>query len=237
MHRDPRKGVEALVKSVTISEALTKEFPADARYWERLAHHRSILAHSLADQGLKTQATEELHQAMDAFETAARLAPDDCRVLNTLAWHLVLSDELTLHNPSRAVVLARRAVELQPDYFRFWFTLGIAYYHAGNWGEAVAALERGLGLMAEKSVHSDQTSSTSFDTTMKVMAWFYLAMAYDRLGNAPKARLWHDKAVKWTDKNVPPFRELQRLCVEAAALLGNRQQPPVQNAEPAPRKK
>jgi serine/threonine-protein kinase len=237
IQRDPRKGVEALVKSVTISEALTREFPAEARYWLRLGHNRFVLAAYLVGQRIKPQAAEEFHHAMDAFEAAVRCDPDDYRALNNLAWHLATSDVKTIHDPARAVVFAQRAVALAPDYAAAWHTLGLAYYQVGTWSEAVTALEKALALLAETSKQANETRSMRGDNTTTAMTWLYLAIAYSRLGNAQKARLWFDKAMQWMDKNAAQDGELRRLRAEAAALLGIRQQPSVQNKEASPRRK
>jgi len=236
LQREPRKAMEALGKSVAISEALTKEFPEDARYWERLGHHRFIFADYLVDQGLKPQASEEFHKAIDAFETAARLTPDDPRALRNLSWHLALSNDPTLRDPTRAVVLARRAFELAPDCWVRWETLGIVCYHAGIWSEAVTALESGLALLAEKSVTTHDTVSRRFEVADTAKSKCYLAMAYSRLGNIKKARMWYDNVLEWMDKNAPQDRELSRLRAEAAALLGIQQQPPVPDTKVSPRK-
>jgi tetratricopeptide (TPR) repeat protein len=234
LQRDPRKRLQLDVKAETISEALTREFPTDARYWQRLSHIRMGLSRLLANQDLKLQATEKYRQAIDAFETTARLNPNNGVALNNLAWHVALSDEPTIRNPARAVVLARRAVELAPDNWGFWDTLGVAYYHAGTWDEAITALEKGFTLMAEKSNRADNTSSTPSERADTAQSKFYLSMAYIQLGHVPKARLWYDQAAQWIDKNAPQDAELRRLRTEAAALLGIRQQRPVQDTKVSP---
>jgi serine/threonine protein kinase len=213
---EPDKARDALVKAVTLSEALTREFPEEARYWEHLAHQRFYLAGVLAGQGLKPQAAEELRKAVDAFETAARCAPDNAKMLNNLAWHLATSDVPTVRNPARAVVLARRAVELGPDNCMFWDTLGVAYYRTGNWTDAVTALERRVALVPPRITLGSDIAST----------WFYLAMANSRLGKDENARTWHDKAVQWMDKNAPQDEWLRPLRAEAAELLGIKDRPP-----------
>ena len=52
------------------------------------------------------------------------------------------------------------------------------------------------------------------------MDWFFLAMAYQQLGEKEKARQWYDRAVQWMDKNQPKNEELRRFRREAAELLG-----------------
>jgi tetratricopeptide (TPR) repeat protein len=202
----------------------------------RLGHHRFMLADYLVDQNLRPQATERYRQAMDAFETAAQLAPDDHRALGKLAWHLALIDDPAIRNPARAVVLARKAVELAPNYCELWDTLGVACYHAGNWSEAVTALEKGFALLEERINPAYPIIHIPSEHPDKAKSKCYLALAYNRLGNVEKARMWYDQVVQWMDKNGPQDEELRRLHAEAAELLGIRQQPPVQDKEAAPRR-
>jgi serine/threonine protein kinase len=209
------KARETLVKSVTLSEARTREFPAEPRNWLRLGHYHSNLAEILAAQGLKPQATDEYRKSVDAFEKAARLAPDNTSALNNLAWTLVTSNVPTIRDPARAVVLARRAVQLDPYRSGAWDTLGVACYRTGNWAEAVAALERRLAMLHEW---------TTSDADIAV-SWFYLAMAYSRLGRDQKARPWYDKAVHWSDSNEPQHEGLRRIRAEATEVLGIKDRP------------
>jgi Flp pilus assembly protein TadD len=103
----------------------------------------------------------------------------------------------------QAVALARRNVEAAPAEGGLWNTLGAAQYSAGNWKEAVTALEKSMEL---------GKGGNSFD-------WFFLAMAYRQLGETDKARKWFDQAVAWMDKNHPKNEELRRFRAEAAELM------------------
>src|SRR5262249_51873170 len=172
LQHEPHKARDAFIKSLALSEEMTRDFPAEARAWLRLAQTRMVQVERLTGQDAEFDAAEEYHKAMDAFETAARCAPDDPRALENLAWHLTISDETTSRDPARAVALARRAVELVSDNGIIWNTLGLASYRAGSWGEAVRALEMGLALPPKRTTHGND----------KAMTWFYLAMAYSRLG-------------------------------------------------------
>jgi tetratricopeptide (TPR) repeat protein len=147
-----------------------------------------------------------------------------------------MSDDQTIRDPARAVILARRATELARNSSEAWDTLGLAYYQAGDWGEAVTALERELALLAEKNNPADTTASMRGDNTAAAMTWLYLAMAYGRLGRFPEARSWYDKAVQWTAKNAPRDRKLGQLQTDAAALLGIQEQTTIHVDEAAPRK-
>jgi serine/threonine protein kinase len=141
--------------------------------------------------------------------------PDDgnpAAVHNDLAWLLATCSDAGMRDASRAVALARKAVELDPQG-GFWNTLGIAHYRAGDCKEAVAALETSMKL---------QNGGNSFD-------WFFLAMARWQLGDKEQARRWYDKAVCWMDQHRPKDEELRRFRDEAAALLRPPAPPPVKD--------
>src|SRR5262249_4762171 len=50
-----------------------------------------------------------------------------------LAWHLATCPDAKFRDASKAVALAKQAVELAPKEREFWNTLGAAHYRAGNW--------------------------------------------------------------------------------------------------------
>src|SRR5262249_29472502 len=104
----------------------------------------------------------------------------------------------------RAVEFARKAVELAPKEGNCWNTLGAAQYRAGNWRDAIAALEKSMELQKGGDPHD----------------WFVLAMAHWQLGEKEKARNWFGQAVQWMDKNQPKNEELRRFRTEAAEVLG-----------------
>src|SRR5262249_46043975 len=104
---------------------------------------------------------------------------------NDLAWWLATCPEASFRNPSRAVKLAERAVELAPNDGSANNTLGVARYRAGDWKAAIAALERSMKL---------RKGGDASD-------WLFLAMADWKLGHPDKARRWYDQAVQWLEKN------------------------------------
>ena len=104
----------------------------------------------------------------------------------------------------QAVELAKKAVELNPGAGHIWNTLGAAHYRAGNWEEAIVALEKSMQL---------RSGGDSND-------WFFLAMACWQSDDKEAARKWYDQAIMWMDKNKQQNEELQRFREEAAELLG-----------------
>jgi len=98
---------------------------------------------------------------------------------------------------------ARRAIELAPKDGYYLTILGVAFYRAADWKNAVAALEKSAQLPGGDA--SDL---------------FYLAMAHWQLGDKDEARRYYDKAVAWLEKNAPTNKELLVIRAQAAQLLG-----------------
>ena len=121
---------------------------------------------------------------------------------NSVAWFLATCPYVPLRDPVEGLKQAKKAVELAPGTADCWNTLGVAQYRAGNWKEAIAALEKVMALRG----------GDSFD-------WFFLAMAHWQLGEKKKARQYFDRAVEWMDKNMPTRKELGRFRAEAAELI------------------
>jgi tetratricopeptide (TPR) repeat protein len=162
----------------------------------------SALAHFNLGMALLGQG--KLDEAIAECREAIRLEPDSARGRNNLSWILATFPDPEVRDPARAVELARRAVELEPNRVT-WNTLGVAHYRAGDWKASVAALEKSMALG-----HGD---GYAFD-------WFFLAMAHWRLGHSDEARTWYERAAAWMEKNRPKDLELSRFRAEAAALLG-----------------
>jgi uncharacterized protein HemY len=135
-----------------------------------------------------------------------------------LAWLLAICLDPRFHDPSRAVELAKKALDREPSAAPYWNTLGVAHYRAGNWNDAVTALEQSV-----KSGNGDSWN------------WFFLAMTYCRLGDKEWARMFYDQAIQWMEKKQPRKQdlrqELQRFRAETAELLGIKDQPAVKEGE------
>jgi serine/threonine protein kinase/predicted Zn-dependent protease len=128
-----------------------------------------------------------------------------------LAWFRATCWDPKLRDPQQAIQLATYLVKMRPQNGEDWRTLGAAYYRAGQWKEAVAALEK----------------STQLQSGGDSGHWFFLAIAHWQMGDKEQARKLYKQAVEWLEKNQPrDLEELHRFQAEAAALLSaNRQQP------------
>jgi eukaryotic-like serine/threonine-protein kinase len=145
-------------------------------------------------------------RARNDYSKAIELGSNNAKILNSVAWLIIrcADAEFQDSNKYKAVQVAMETVGLEPTAGRYWNTLGVAHYRAGNWKEPIAALEKSMEL---------RNGGNSFD-------WFFLAMARWQLGDKDEARKWFDQAVHWMDKNARHDKELLRFLDEAAALLG-----------------
>jgi uncharacterized protein HemY len=107
------------------------------------------------------------------------------------------------------VRLAEAAVRLTEGNEICRNTLGVAYYRAGRYREAVEALRANL------KGHEDR---------MLAYDLYFLAMGLHRLGEPARARDYYDCAVHWTeaspDIDAVHLAELTAIRAEAEELLG-----------------
>ena len=130
------------------------------------------------------------------------LDPDNAAALNNLAYSLAGSPGDPWFDPAQGLVLARRAVALEPNEWNYLNTLGVAAFRASDWNTAAKALRQA----------STFTGGGAYDL-------FFLAMTYWHQGNKtdgrnarPRRRL--DRQEQAGRSRAPRFR------AEAAALLG-----------------
>ncbi len=121
-------------------------------------------------------------RAVAVLRKAVQTDPSHADAHNTLAWLLVTGPK-ELRDPAAALPLARRAVELAPDFPAYLNTLGVALYRNGQFKEALGVLE--------KSLAAGKGKSDAFNL-------FFLAMCERRLGDKTAAKARYDRAVKWS---------------------------------------
>jgi serine/threonine-protein kinase len=110
-----------------------------------------------------------------------------------------------LRNPKDASAAAKKAIELDPNSAGAWHAMGGATYRAGQWREAIMALEKAVQLT-------------------RPFPWpeqhFFLAMAHERAGPKDEARKWYQQGVDWMVKHGPKYPTFVRNRAEAAEVLG-----------------
>src|SRR5262249_33310816 len=145
--------------------------------------------------------------------------PDNLRDQNMLAWNLVHFPQPWARDPARALELARRATEKEPQNGYYWQTRGLAHYRAGDAQAAVAALEKSMQL---------RKGGDAF-------GWLALALAHHRLGDTAEARRCYGQAARWMEKHKPADTNLlNQFKAEAESVLGLADRPPPAGAGPPP---
>jgi serine/threonine protein kinase/tetratricopeptide (TPR) repeat protein len=147
-------------------------------------------------------------EAIAAYHKAIQLNPKYARAYNDLSWQLLVGTK-ELRDPKAALLLARKAVELEPQSYPYVNTLGVALYRNGEFQEAIPVLHQSLA--------AGKGAADAFDL-------FFLAMCYHSLGEPAKARDHYDRADAWFEqhRNKLPagwVTELTEFQAEARTLL------------------
>jgi tetratricopeptide (TPR) repeat protein len=204
---------------LAIHEALMNEHPDDRSHAWMYAQSLYRLATVLHVTGRTEEAHDYYLRAREQYRRQLLMHPV-WQAYNDLAWFLVGCRDAELVDTAEAERLASRAVELAPNSHPPWRTLGSAQYRNGNWSAAVDSLQNAIRLD-----HGD----APFD-------WFFLAMAYWKLGNREQARQSFDQGVKVIKGKRYPLLAHQRSRAEAAALLGIPERPTSKDKEESPQK-
>jgi tetratricopeptide (TPR) repeat protein len=193
----PREAAGAAERAVALYELLMAESPDFQAFRWRAAVSSHLLGRARIALGRHDAAIE-------TYRKAVALRPDRALFNNDLAWMLVTAPEPGSHNPREAVRLATRATELDPPAANVWNTLGVARYRAGNYRDAIQALD--------KAEELGRGREFGFNAT-------FLAMARWQLGEREEARRLYDRAVEWMTKNKPDDDELRQFLAEARVSL------------------
>ena len=222
----PQEAEQVCRQRVAFHEKLATEFPQVPHLRRALAASLSHLGIVLGVMGQREEAEKAYRQAIKLAEDLISASPDDpsnsgclADVQNNLAWLLAACPDSKFRDPSRALELAQKAVDREPNAGYAWNTLGVAHYRAGQWKASIDALKKSIDL---------RKGGDSFD-------WFFLAMAHWKLGDKEEARQQYDQAVHWMEKNQPQNEELRRFRIEAAELLQVKEELLKQATEPPPK--
>jgi tetratricopeptide (TPR) repeat protein len=210
LHPDPKeeRGL-ALEKYKRDAARIQKEIE---ELTQRLAS-RPQDAQFYARRGQMYAALKDYIRAVSDMATALRIEPEQAQACNALAWIYVVGPQ-ELRAPDKALPLAQRAVRLAPIDWKLRNTLGVVYYRLGQFDASIETLER--------SIEDSKQEATAYDL-------FFLAMNYQQIGQATRARSYYDRAVRWMQAQgaftPDEEEELNAFCSEANAVLSKQAKP------------
>jgi serine/threonine protein kinase/WD40 repeat protein len=171
---------------------------------------------------------QKARQEIDQFRRAVEADPNDALACNNLAWYCLTAPE-SLRDVNAALPLAETAVRLATTPSEgaiYRNTLGLAYYRAGRFREAVDCLEQNL--------NEQQDSELAFDL-------YLLAMSCHKLHEPARARdyqVWANRWVESRAKRDPhtteQYQELAAFRAETEEVLGVKEKPTPEESESKP---
>jgi hypothetical protein len=151
---------------------------------------------------------QQARRAIEQYQLELKADHGSPKACNNLAWAYLTAPE-ALRDVKAALPLAETAVRLAPDNADYRNTLGVAYYRAERYREAVETLRPNLD--------RQKGTGLAFDL-------YFLAMSHHQLGETARAREYYEWAVRWTrgQRGVPANHqeELTAFRSEAEQLLG-----------------
>jgi tetratricopeptide (TPR) repeat protein len=151
---------------------------------------------------------EKARQDIERYRSLVKARPKNALACNNLAWAYITAPA-PLRDVKAALPLAEKAVRLEPKNPICRNTLGVAYYRAGRYRQAVEVLRANL--------NSQEDWGLAYDL-------YFLAMSYQQLGEAAHARDYYTWAIRWVQtQRTLSADQLQELAVfrtEAEEQLG-----------------
>ena len=144
----------------------------------------------------------QVQEAIEGWRYLINRRPNDATCLNALAWTLATNNDLALRKPHEALRLARRAVQLDPQW-QHQDTLSVAAYRTGAFLES---------LLARKEKMDATDGGDCGDK-------FWLAMIHAQCGQTDQGRIQFDQAMIDFDSEDAPDETLTRLRQEAESTL------------------
>jgi WD40 repeat protein/serine/threonine protein kinase/tetratricopeptide (TPR) repeat protein len=149
-------------------------------------------------------------ESISDFEKWLELSPLTAGGYNATAWDLV-TGPLPNRDPERALLLAKKAVDLESTNVLYVDTLGVAYYRVGEWSKAAETFRDAIKL---------SVGNSSYPVEIDLL---FLAMTYHQLGDPGKAKEYYERAVQEATRKVAAMynpEERRSFRDEAEKLLG-----------------
>jgi WD40 repeat protein len=212
----PDEAAAAIRRDATITEAVRKQALIWIEpFWR--SEIRRVVEPLFAQPLLRSEvlaairANAGLSEAVrrDAL-TMAQTFPENASALNQASWDVVRQPGADAAAYKHALAQAQAACRLAPNDASVINTLGVAYYRAGQYAEAIAALE--------KSRSANEPSGTDAGDL------YFLAMCHYRSGDTAKAHELFERAKDSQQRNAARMpdaqADLNQFRSEAKTLLG-----------------
>jgi hypothetical protein len=165
-----------------------------------------VLPGHLAPSALTRE--QRARQAIERYRREVKTNPNSASACNELAWAYLAAPE-ALRDVKAALPLAEKAVRLESKSANYRNTLGVAYYRAGRYRQAVEVLR--------PNVAKQEDGNLAYDL-------YFLAMSHHCLGEMARARDYYDWAIRWVSmqRDLKPehLDELTAFRAETEDLLG-----------------
>src|SRR5262249_12999315 len=138
------KALKAFLQAVAVFDRLVRDCPDDATYPRELAQAFSIIAENYYLAGRPAEANADFRLALTSLQRANSSHPTAVESYWQLAYALCVWLDPPFRDPTAALWLAQKAIELAPLGSRSWMVLGVAYYRVGQWQAAIEALQKAL---------------------------------------------------------------------------------------------
>jgi tetratricopeptide (TPR) repeat protein len=174
-------------------------------------------------------------------ETGERMRRQSAPGHIRMAMILLNDPDQKKRNARRAVELVKQALDEDP-HGNYWEKLGMAHYQAGDWKEAVAALDKAIAsvrhdapwpyfLLANAHYRAGEWKQTLATLEKAISSagsgaplhpdhCFLMAMAFWQAGQKEAARKWYDRGARLKNERRGHPAEDEDLQAEAETLLG-----------------
>ena len=159
-----------------------------------------------AENYARNQQWEQAAASYEAYRKLFEKGSYPALTYNNLAWVYVAGPK-PLRDLEKALPLAQKAVEQNPQEPHSLNTLGVVYYRLDQLDEAVETLNQ--------AVQANSAGGTAFD-------FYFLAMSHHRRGQPQKAQEYYEKADGWRKRPSQATQGLTEFRLEADALLTGR---------------
>ena len=170
-----KKAAQKLPNQTELKMQLALYYLLDKQPEQAISAYEDILLLNPDDfQALRSRGDAYLNlgkhtEAINDFEQALKLQPEDTTLLNNLAWVLATSPEAEIRNGTRAVELATKACELTEYKLpHILSTLAAAFAESGNFDTAIKWSQKAVEM---EDPENDQQLAKELDSYQKKQPW------------------------------------------------------------------